>query len=242
MNNAGERLDKLIASSGAASRRKAAELVAQGRVKVDGMVATEAGRRVPPYISVELDNKPLPPASAEKKTVVLNKPRGYICSASSSQGKTVYDLVPDQGHRIVPAGRLDKNSEGLLILSSDGDLINKLTHPRYEHKKVYRVTVSGLVNDKTIDKLRSIRNINGQSISPCGVKYLKAGLDRNRHILEITLGEGRKRQIREMCSSAALRVHRLVRTRVGKLGLKQLGLAPGQCRELTMEEIQKLLA
>ncbi len=236
-----ERLDKHIASTGTASRRKAAELVNSGRVKVNGLVADKPGLRVCPDSTITLDNKPLPPVPARKVTLALNKPRGYICSASSAQGKTVYDFIPDLKQRIVPAGRLDKDSEGLLILSSDGDLINELTHPRYEHKKIYRVTVSGAVTEETITDLRSITEVDGQPISSVHVKRIKAGSRKGRHILEFTLGEGRKRQIRKMCSLVGLRIHRLVRTRIGRLRLKQLGLTTGQWRELTSKEIQQLL-
>jgi pseudouridine synthase len=241
MNSDTIRLDKLLAQAGIASRRAAADLVKEGRIKVNAAVILKPGHRLSPDARVDLDDKPIPTAPARRITIALNKPRGYICSTSSAQGKTVYELLGDLGDRLVPAGRLDKNSEGLLILSSDGDLINHLTHPSYGHPKIYRVTVSGTFGNKTLSYLNSVSSVAGKRISPVGVEKLKEGAKPGRTILQFRLNEGRKRQIREMCKMAGLRVHRLVRTQIGALELHQLDLSPGQWCKLEPWQVDQLL-
>jgi pseudouridine synthase len=255
----GVRLQKYLSERGVASRRRAAELISAGHVQVDGITVTEAGHRVLPGRSrVLFDGRPVAAERSAPRTIALHKPRGYICSTTSRQGRTVFDLLPELSRRLVPAGRLDKNSEGLLLLSDDGDLINRVTHPRYGHEKTYHVTVSGKLDDKTLRHLRSRMLIDGHRIRPARVRVLDppprsgmpalnracTGSGPSRSVkprrvrLEFILREGRNRQIREMCRAVSLRVHRLVRVAIGNLTLA--GLESGQWRDLTAEEVARL--
>jgi len=227
------RLQKYLSERGIASRRKCAEIVHQGRITVNGHKIAEPGFHVNPVRdTVYIDGNLVSHAQEHKRTIVLYKPRGYICSASNIDGKTVYELIGNIPERLVPVGRLDKDSEGLLLMSNDGDLISKLTHPRYEHEKTYEVTVSGTVNHQVIKLLQSRMMIDGYKIHPVKVKYLSRIPGSSFSLLEFRLKEGRNRQIRKMCEQAGLAVCRLVRTKAGNIGLK--GLKPGKWQELTV--------
>lgn len=233
------RLQKVLAERGVASRRHCALVIADGRVAVNGQVVTEPGTRVDPSSdTITLDGGPLPRVKPESRTILLNKPRGYICSTSSREGRTVYDLVPNTAERLVPVGRLDKNSEGLLLLSNDGDLVNRLTHPRFGQEKTYRVTVSGSPTEATLARLRSRMVIDDYRIQPAVVNCLRPAEKAERAILAFTLTEGRNRQIRKMCATAGLRIHRLVRVSIA--GLTLAGLDTGQWRDLTRTEVRRL--
>jgi len=233
------RLQKYIAERGIASRRHSAQIVQDGRVQVNGRVETEPGVRIDPTAdTVLLDGKPLSPATSPHITIMIHKPRGAICSRSSVQGKTVYALLPPGLHCLVPIGRLDKDSEGLLLLSNDGDTVNLLTHPSHGHSKTYQVTVSGGFGPPALEVLQSRLVIDGYRIQPVSVRWLRKTDDGRRDILEFTMKEGRNRQIRKMCDLAGLRVHRLMRTAVRKLSLDRL--KPGQWRELTPTELENL--
>jgi 23S rRNA pseudouridine2605 synthase len=222
------RLQKVLADRGVASRRGSAEIIAAGRVAVNGAVVDEPGLRVDPAVDgIRVDGVDLPADGETTRTIMLYKPRGYICSRSDKQGKTVFDLLEGIPERIVPAGRLDKDSEGLLLLSNDGGLIEQLTHPRFGQEKEYRVTVSGSLAPEVIRELASPIDIEGYTTVPARVKVLKR---EPRPVLEVVLREGRNRQVRRLCERSGLRVHRLVRTRVGDLLLK--GLKPGQWRDI----------
>ena len=232
------RLQLAIARAGVASRRHAEEMIAAGRVRVNGAVVTAMGTRViPGKDAIEVDGKALPAEREEFVTVVLNKPVGWLSAASDGHGgRVVTDLIEGVSARLVPAGRLDKDSRGLLILSNDGDLIARLTHPRGGHKKTYEVEVSGRCDNAALATLRGEMTIDGYLLRPVGVRVLrKAGL---HTILEFTLHEGRNRQIRKMCAMAGLNVVRLERTAIDNLTI--VGLAPGQWRELTPAEIAAL--
>jgi 23S rRNA pseudouridine2605 synthase len=234
------RLQKALADRGVASRRGAADLIRRGRVTVDGIVTREPGLRVDPgRQTVAVDGITLSQAPEPHRTILLHKPRGLICSRSDVDGRTVYGLLPDELHSLVPAGRLDRNSEGLLVMSNDGDLVARLTHPRFGHGKTYRVTVSGTVDAATLARLQEPFMVDGHRTRPARVVVLKPAEAAGRLILEFTLREGRKRQVREMCAGVGLRVHRLVRT--GEAGLTLRGLAPGEWRELTREECLRVL-
>ncbi len=234
----GIRLQLAIARAGVASRRHAEELIRDGLVRVNGKIITEMGTRVNPAVDkIEVDGRPLPAPPRRHWTVVLNKPVGYLSAASDRRGgRVVTELVADIPARLVPAGRLDCDSCGLLILSDDGDLIARITHPRYGHRKVYLVEVSGPCDDEIVRRLREPMNIDGYQIHPVGVRFLRR---EGRHtILRFVLHEGRNRQIRKMCAQVGLNVVSLMRIALDNL---QLGdLEPGKWRELTEKEIEEL--
>lgn len=247
MQNKGIRLQKFLAERGVASRRQSAQYIVEGRVRVNGRVVTEPGT----HIDMEKDKVTIDGRLIEKhreafRTIMLYKPRGYVCSTSAKQGpstrsgrsRTVYDFIKGIKERLVPVGRLDKNSEGLLLMSNDGNLVNRLTHPRYEQEKAYNVTVSGNVNYTSLGKLRSRLVIDGYRIQPAKVTILRNGERTGRLLLEFVLKEGRKRQIRKMCEQVELKVHRLVRVRIRNLTLA--GLKPGQWRDLSSKEVEEL--
>jgi len=233
------RLQKFLARAGAASRRQAEVCIADGRVTVNGEVANQPGIHVlPGQDTVTLDGRTLSLQSRSFRTIILHKPRGYICSTSAAQGKTVYALLDDIEERLVPVGRLDKNSEGVLLMSNDGELVNRLTHPRYEQEKTYRVTVSGSVTAMALRKLSSAMLIDGYRTRPARVRLLATNTPSPHALLEFRLMEGRNRQIRKMCEEVDLTVRRLVRTRVKSVTLK--GLATGRWRDLTPAELAAL--
>ncbi|MBR4476526.1 MAG: rRNA pseudouridine synthase [Kiritimatiellae bacterium] len=237
-----ERLQNVLAHAGVSSRRGAAAIIESGRVTVDGIVVKEPGARVDPAsASISVDGRPLS-APERKRTIMLYKPVGVLSSMSDPfGGRTVADLIRGKvAERVVPVGRLDKDSEGLLLMSNDGELTLKLTHPRYDHEKTYEVRVAGRWSD---DKLRILRSAvkmpDGYVIRPVPVDVVDVGRD-NVHLLRFTLREGRKRQIRYMCSAAHLVVLSLKRVAIGSLALPA-DLKPGEWRDLTREESDGLL-
>lgn len=236
----GIRLQLAIARAGVASRRHAEEMIRGGRVTVNGQKVTEMGVRVDPSRdSVEVDGRPLPRPAGRKTTIMLNKPAGWLSAASDGHGgRVVTDLVASVGARLVPVGRLDKDSQGLLLMSDDGDLIERLTHPRYGHRKTYLVEVSGRCDQQALETLRGEMTIDGYLIRP--VKVFLAGVSGRHTILKFILGEGRNRQIRKMCALAGLNVVRLERVAIDGLTLGDL--KPGEFRELTDAEIAALSA
>ena len=237
------RLQVALAERGAASRRGAADIIAAGRVSVNGEIVREPGARVDPARDrIAIDGRLLPAARETKRTILLYKPAGLVCSADSSQGATVCDLFSDFPERLVPVGRLDKESEGLLLLSNDGRLIEWLTHPSHGHSKRYEVEVVGGVDERTLASLRAPIEIDGRETRPATVEVLRRGRAKNGaplFLLSFTLGEGRNRQIRRLCERAGVRVARL--TRVEFCGLTLERLRPGQWRELSASEIARLL-
>jgi len=229
------RLQLAIARAGLASRRHAEAMIAAGRVSVNGAVVTEMGARVDPAADrIEVDGAPLPAQEEEKITVALNKPRGWLSAASDGHGgRVVTDLVRDIPVRLVPVGRLDKDSQGLLLLSNDGDLVARLTHPRYGHRKRYEVEVSGVCGSEAVETLRAPMDIDGYMTRGAGVRVI--GRKGAHTMLEFTLGEGRNRQIRRMCEAVGLNVVRLTRVAIGRLGLGSL--RPGEYRVLGEEDL-----
>ncbi len=219
------------------SRRAAEAAVAAGRVTVNG-VRAEIGQSVDPeHDVVMLDGKPIAAAPPQKTYIMLNKPRGYVTTLSDERGRrTVAELVADCGTRVYPVGRLDMDSEGLLIMTNDGDLTLRLTHPRHEIPKIYLVTLAGEVSEDKLDALRSVRKLDGYTLAPVGVRI--AGHRREGTVVEFTLHEGRNRQIRRMCSICGLRVVRLRRVAIGSLTLGSL--KAGQWRPLTQSQIDYL--
>lgn len=228
-----------MAEQGVASRRKSEDLIRAGKVKINGHVA-EIGMKINPRKDlVTVGKQKLTNVKNRKMVyVMLNKPRGYVTTVSDELGrKTVMDLLPDFGCRIYPVGRLDKDSEGLLLLTNDGSFTNCMTHPSHEYAKVYRVTVRPAVNDDILFNLRNGIEIDGRMTAPCEVTVLTE--EENRVVLEFILHEGRNRQIRKMCESQGLEVARLKRISIGpvKLGM----LKQGDYRELTEQDVKKLL-
>lgn len=239
MANNEVRLQKFMAEQGVASRRKSEELILAGKVKVNGHVA-QIGMKINPRKDlVTVGKQKLTNVKNRKMLyIMLNKPRGYVTTVSDELGrKTVMDLLPDFGVRIYPVGRLDKDSEGLLLLTNDGSFTNCMTHPSHEYAKVYRVTVRPAVDDNILYNLRNGIEIDGRVTAPCDVTVLTE--EENRVVLEFVLHEGRNRQIRKMCESQGLEVARLKRISIGpiKLGM----LKQGDYRELSEQDVKKLL-
>lgn len=233
------RLQKFLAACGVASRRVSEAMIAAGRVSVNGQIVTKPGTTVAPGAdTVSVDGVPVRKAVTASRAIALHKPRGYVCSASPADGRTIYELLRDIPERLMYAGRLDRNSEGLVILSNDGDLVQRLSHPRFGHEKTYRVTVSGEVNETVMRTLNAPVVIEGYRTRPARVSVLKAGEKDGRTILQFILVEGRHHQVREMCRICGLEVHRLVRTAVGSVTLK--GLKPGHWRDITADEVRRL--
>ena len=192
----------------------------------------------PETARIEVDGREIQSSRERKRTVMMYKPQGVLSTMDDPfGGETVADLLAAQGvkERLVPVGRLDKDSEGLLLLSNDGDLTLRLTHPRYEHEKTYIVRVAGRWSEDKLTTLRSALVIDGYRIRPCNVEVVRLGRD-NVHVLCFKLKEGRKRQIRYMCSAAHLVVLSLKRVAVGSLRLDE-SLLPGQFRDLRPDEL-----
>ena len=230
------RLQKFIAQAGVMSRRAAEEEIKNGNVSVNGHVA-ETGTKVDPIADVvTIRGKRIRYEKREYTYVMLNKPRGYLSSTSDDRGrKCVTDLI-DIEKRIYPVGRLDLISEGMLLLTDDGDLKNRLTHPRHSIPKVYRVKVAESVSDEQYDILTSPLEIDGYTIKP--VDVLIGERDESGTVLKMTLLEGRNRQIRKMCEQAGLTVKRLSRVSIGNLKLS--GLPVGKWRYLEDDEVEYL--
>ena len=233
-----ERLQNILSHAGVASRRGAAELVESGAVTVDGIVVREPGARFDDGASIRVHGR-LVAAPERKRTIVLNKPVGVLSTMSDPfGGPTVAELVRSR-ERLVPVGRLDRDSEGLLLMSNDGDLVNRLTHPRFEHSKTYMVKTAGRWSEEKLAVLRSPLTLDdGYTIRPVPVEVVYTKPD-NTQMLKFVLKEGRKRQIRKMCSAAHLVVLSLRRVAVGGFRLPD-DLAPGKWRDLTEDEIAAL--
>lgn len=226
-----ERLQKLISAAHIASRRAAEQLIVQGRVTVNGRVATLGESADPAVDTILVDGKPLTLGEA-RTYIMLNKPRGFVTTLSDEQGRrTVADLVRDAGVRLYPVGRLDLDSDGLLLLTDDGELANALMHPSHVVDKVYRTEVEGDV-EAALPILRGAMEIDGYRIRPATVEIAGEG------VLHITIHEGRNRQVRKMCAAAGLRVRRLTRISEGPLSLGDLPL--GKWRLLSENEIEAL--
>ena len=233
-----ERLQNILAHAGVASRRGASELVESGAVTVDGVVVREPWARFGEDAVIRVHGRRV--ASVERRrTIVLNKPLGVLSTMNDPfGGETVAGLVHTP-ERLVPVGRLDRDSEGLLLMSNDGDLVNRLTHPRFEHRKTYVVRTAGRWSDEKLALLRSPLTLDdGYTIRPVPVEVLRIQPD-NTQLLKFVLKEGRKRQIRKMCSAAHLVVLSLRRVAVGDFELPK-DLAPGKWRDLTADEIAAL--
>lgn len=231
------RLQKFIADSGLMSRRAAEEEIKNGNISVNGHVATPGTKIDPKQDTVSFRGKKIQVRRKEYTYIMMNKPRGYLSSTSDDRGrKCVTDLLDGVSERVYPVGRLDLISEGMLLLTDDGELKNKLTHPSHSLPKIYRVKVGGQVSEDQIDILTSPLVIDGYEIKPVEVRINST--DDSGTVLKMTLLEGRNRQIRKMCEEAGLTVRRLSRVSIGNLKLD--GLAVGKWRYLTDEEVEYL--
>ena len=234
-----ERLQKMLAKAGIASRRKAEELIRQGRVKVDGRVVTEMGIQVDPeHQRVEFDGKPV--TVEEKKVyVLLHKPAGYVSTVHDPQGRPIVtELVKGINERVFPVGRLDLDTEGALLLTNDGELAQKILHPSFEVNKTYRATVKGRPSKKKVEMLSKGILIDGRKTWPAKVRVLTVG--GRETTMQITIHEGRKRQVRKMCEAIGHPVLKLKRVAYGKLKLGDL--APGKFRFLSNKDLQLIFA
>ena len=232
-----ERLQKLLSSAGVASRRSAEEYIQAGRVTVNGRRAVLGGTADPDRDDIRVDGRPL--RAPERRTyLMLHKPRGFVTTLSDEKGRrTVAELVARCGARVWPVGRLDLDSEGLLLMTDDGALTQKLLHPSHEVEKEYHVRVTGDV-ERGLPRLRGPMELDGVALRPARVAVL--GREGRDTLLSVVIHEGRNRQVRRMCALAGLEVRRLCRVREGPV---QLGaLAPGRWRLLTAEEVAALKA
>lgn len=231
------RLQKFISDNGIMSRRAAEAEISAGKVKVNGAVAKLGQKINPERDIVEIGGKPVRNRNKIYTYIMLNKPRGYLSSAADDRGrKCVTELVSDIKTRLYPVGRLDMDSDGLLLMTNDGTLTNRLTHPKHEIPKIYHVKVSPAPTDKQLGILGSELELDGYKIMPVKTEVIKKNED--SAVLEMTLFEGRNRQIRRMCEIADLKILWLTRIAIGELKLNYLGR--GKWRHLTAEEVEYL--
>lgn len=238
------RLQKFFTDSGVMSRRKCEEAILAGRITVNGVTA-ELGMRVDPASdAVCLDGREVAYSGGLRRTyIMLNKPMGYVTTMSDEKGRrTVSSLVEDCGVRVYPVGRLDMYSEGLLLMTDDGELANRLTHPAAGFEKVYRLTVKGKHGEDFVRDFCAVRQIGEYRLAPVGCRYIGGGEitkdGKETDVYEVTLREGRNRQIRRMCEAVGVKVVRLQRIAVGRMELGSLAL--GQWRHLTDDEVMLL--
>lgn len=232
-----ERIQKIIASSGVTSRRKAEEMIAAGRVTCNGRVCLLGESADPDIDTILLDGKPLP-SGGEHMYIMLHKPRGYVTTLSDEKGRrNVSQLVAQCGARVYPVGRLDMDSEGLLLMTNDGDFANRLMHPKHEINKTYQVMVTGFTQE-ALDRLSRPVTLDGYTIAKPSVRLICDHADGSAE-LEVIIHEGRNRQVRRMCDIAGMRVIRLIRIAEGSLQLGNLPL--GKWRRLTPLEVEQLL-
>lgn len=233
------RLQKYIADCGIASRRKAEELIVSGKIKVNGNVVTELGTKViKGKDKVEYNEKEIKPQN-EYVYILLNKPIGYVTTAKDQFNRdSVLDLIKTN-KRLVPVGRLDMYTSGALILTNDGDFVYKVTHPKHEIDKTYTVTIKGIVKDEEVEILKKGVKIEDYVTKPAKVKILKTDEEKNQSRLEITIHEGKNRQVRKMCEAIGHNVLALHRSKIAGIGVKDIEL--GKWRYLSPKEVNKIL-
>ena len=236
-----ERLQKFLSNNGVASRRKCEEYITQGKVKVNGKVITELGFKVNEVDDIiEYQGKIIQNNSYEKVYILLNKPIGYVTTVKDQfKRDSVLDLIKIK-QRVVPCGRLDMYTSGALILTNDGDFVYKITHPKHEITKTYTVTILGLPSKEEINQLENGVDIGGFITSKAKVKILKFEQETNKARLEITIHEGKNRQIRKMCEAINKKVLALHRSKIGNISVKTLKI--GEWRYLKENEINELLS
>lgn len=233
------RLQKFLANSGVASRRKCEEFILEGKISVNGKIVNELGIKVDPTVDKVTCCGKLIHNTEKSVYILLNKPIGYVTTAKDQFSRdTVLDLVKVK-ERVVPVGRLDMYTSGALILTNDGDFVYKVTHPKHEITKTYTVTVHGIITNEAVDKLRQGVEIDDYVTRPAKVKILKTDEEKNISRLEITIHEGKNRQVRKMCETVGSKVIALHRSKIGDIGVKDLKL--GNWRYLKDYEVKKLL-
>lgn len=230
------KLQKYIAECGLMSRRAAEKEIESGNFAVNGVTATIGMRIDPNNDAVTYKGKSVVPQGSKKIYIILYKPKGVVTTMSDEKGrKTVSDIV-DVGVRVYPVGRLDLNSEGLLLMTNDGELTNKITHPSGEIKKVYTVTLKGKVENEELDRLRAVRELDGERISPVGVELISR--NEASSVVKFTLSEGKNREIRRICELVGVTVTKLKRISLGPIRLGDM--KSGEYRELTSSELRAL--
>lgn len=237
--NMEERLQKYLAECGIASRRKCEEYILQGKVQVNGKTITELGVKV----NLEKDKITFEGKNVKQEErkvyILLNKPIGYVTTSDEQFGRDkVLDLVKVR-ERVVPVGRLDMYTSGALILTNDGDFVYKVTHPKHEITKTYTVTVKGIIKNEEVEQLRKGVKIDDYTTRPAKVKILKTDEEKDISRLEITIHEGKNRQVRRMCESVGRRVIALHRSKIGNIGVKDIEL--GKWRYLKDFEVKTLI-
>lgn len=236
-----QRLQKILSTAGVASRRLSEELIVQGRVSVNGKTVTELGTKADPSVDeIKVDGRRIK-TEQRRRYLLLNKPRGYITSRSDPEGRpTVMDLMKAVKEYVYPVGRLDYDSEGLLILTNDGELAARLTHPRHEVEKVYEARVRGVPDERTLERLERGVTIDGRRTAPAKVRASEpfAKGSGEQTIVELSIHEGRQRQVRKMFDAIGHPVVRLRRVRIGPV--EDPDIPPGHWRELTPQEVAKL--
>ena len=234
-----QRLQKYLASSGIDSRRKCEQLILEGKVEVNGKTVLELGTKIDPEIDEVKYNGKIVKPEEEKVYILLNKPIGYVTTVKEQFGRDkIMDLVK-VNERLVPVGRLDMYTSGAIILTNDGEFVNKLTHPKNEVTKTYNVTVAGKIKEEEIKKIEKGIEIEGGYVTkPAEVKILKIDEQKNISRIQIIIHEGKNRQIRKMCKAINKKVLALHRSKIGNIGVKDLKV--GTWRYLTKKEVESL--
>lgn len=232
-----ERLHVRVARSGVCSRRAAEQLIREGRIEVNGSIVIELGYKVTPEDEIRVDGMVV--KTSKHYTVVLNKPLGVVTTLSDPQGRpTILKYIPDYGTQLKPVGRLDMDTEGVLLCTNDGDLAHRLAHPRYGVEKEYQAVVLGLVGEESMEKLRNGVFVEGRKTAPAKVELIHAEPKTNTTGIRITIHEGRKRQVRLMFETVGHPVKSLKRVRYGPLRVK--GMRAGEARLLGQKEVEEL--
>lgn len=234
-----QRLQKLLSRAGVASRRAAEKLIAEGRVTLNGETVREMGVKADPGVDdIRVDGRRVK-AAERPRYILLNKPKGVVTTRSDPQRRrTVLDLLGDVREYVYPVGRLDYDSEGLLLLTNDGDLAARLTHPRHGVERTYEARVSGIPDREALDRLRHGIPLDGHRTLPATVMLVNEGRRDRDGVLRLTIREGRNRQVRRMCEAVGHPVKALKRVRIGPLADRRLRV--GQWRDLTRDEVEKL--
>lgn len=235
------RLQKFMADIGIASRRKCEQYISEGKVKVNGTIITELGTKINPNNDVvEFENKKIELKNDKKEYILLNKPIGYVTTVKDQFDRpTVLDLVKEKNIRLVPVGRLDMYTSGALILTNDGDFVYKITHPKHEIEKSYIATIKGSIEKTEISELEKGVQIEDYITKPAKVKILKIDEVKKISRIEITIHEGKNREVRKMCESIGHAVISLHRNKIGSISVKDLKI--GTYRNLKKDEIEKLI-
>ena len=232
------RLQKFLAQAGVASRRKAETLIEDGKVRVNGEVIKELGKKIDPTVDIVIYNGKKIEIGKENVYILLNKPIGYVTTVRDQFNReSVLDLVK-LGKRLVPVGRLDMYTSGALILTNDGDFVYKVTHPKHEVEKTYTVTIKGIVTDEEVLKLKKGVEIEDYITKPAKVKILKTDEDKNFSRLEIIIHEGKNKQVRKMCEAIGHEVLALHRSQIAGIVVKDIPI--GSWRYLNQKEVDKI--